>query len=53
MAFNIYMAGRHLCSRRYREFAKLHNDLKKEFIGNSVWKMFYLSNVIVEKRGPF
>ncbi|XP_071051620.1 sorting nexin-27 isoform X2 [Onthophagus taurus] len=33
VAFNIYMAGRHLCSRRYREFAKLHNDLKKEFIG--------------------
>ncbi|GJQ81566.1 hypothetical protein Trydic_g9943 [Trypoxylus dichotomus] len=33
VAFNIYMAGRHLCSRRYREFAKLHSDLKKEFIG--------------------
>lgn len=33
VAFNIYMAGRHLCSRRYREFSKLHNDLKKEFIG--------------------
>lgn len=33
VSFNIYMAGRHLCSRRYREFAKLHNDLKKEFIG--------------------
>lgn len=29
------MAGRHLCSRRYREFAKLHTDLKKEFIGES------------------
>jgi sorting nexin-27 len=33
VAFNIYMAGRHLCSRRYREFSKLHCDLKKEFIG--------------------
>lgn len=27
------MAGRHLCSRRYREFSKLHADLKKEFNG--------------------
>ncbi|UYV72054.1 SNX27 [Cordylochernes scorpioides] len=25
------MAGRHLCSRRYREFSTLHNNLKKEF----------------------
>ncbi|XP_044762550.1 sorting nexin-27 [Coccinella septempunctata] len=33
VAFNIYMAGRHLCSRRYREFSKLHVDLKKEFLG--------------------
>ncbi|KAJ8944903.1 hypothetical protein NQ318_012712 [Aromia moschata] len=33
VTFNIYMAGRHLCSRRYREFAKLHSDLKKEFMG--------------------
>nr|CAH7721942.1 unnamed protein product [Callosobruchus chinensis] len=33
VSFNIYMAGRHLCSRRYREFAKLHQDLKKEFMG--------------------
>lgn len=29
--FNIYMAGRHLCSRRYREFDTLHNNLKREF----------------------
>nr|XP_027202465.1 sorting nexin-27-like [Dermatophagoides pteronyssinus] len=29
--FNIYMAGRHLCSRRYREFLNLHNNLKREF----------------------
>ncbi|KAG1677528.1 Sorting nexin-27 [Nymphon striatum] len=29
--FNIYMAGRHLCSRRYREFSNLHNNLKREF----------------------
>jgi sorting nexin-27 len=25
------MAGRHLCSRRYREYADLHRALKKEF----------------------
>ncbi len=25
------MAGRHLCSRRYREFANLHSQLKREF----------------------
>lgn len=31
VAFSIYMAGRHLCSRRYREFAQLHNNLKREF----------------------
>ncbi|XP_062530765.1 sorting nexin-27 isoform X2 [Bombyx mori] len=33
IAFNIHMAGRHLCSRRYREFAALHQVLRKEFIG--------------------
>ena len=33
VVFNIYMAGRHLCSRRYREFVDLHNCLKREFIG--------------------
>merc|ERR1712240_906927 len=33
VVFNIYMAGRHLCSRRYREFVNLHNNLKQEFIG--------------------
>lgn len=31
VVFSIYMAGRHLCSRRYREFAQLHNNLKREF----------------------
>lgn len=31
VVFKIYMAGRHLCSRRYREFAQLHNNLKREF----------------------
>lgn len=31
VVFSIYMAGRHLCSRRYREFALLHNNLKREF----------------------
>lgn len=33
VVFNIYMAGRQLCSRRYREFSNLHNNLKKEFVG--------------------
>jgi len=33
VVFNIYIAGRHLCSRRYREFVQLHNNLKQEFIG--------------------
>ncbi|XP_022122986.1 sorting nexin-27 isoform X2 [Pieris rapae] len=33
VAFNVHMAGRHLCSRRYREFAALHQVLRKEFIG--------------------
>jgi sorting nexin-27 len=27
------MAGRQLCSRRYREFSNLHMTLKKEFVG--------------------
>ncbi|XP_070204993.1 sorting nexin-27-like [Littorina saxatilis] len=31
VVFNIYMAGRHLCSRRYREFDNLHQNLKREF----------------------
>jgi len=33
VVFNVYIAGRHLCSRRYREFVDLHNSLKREFIG--------------------
>ncbi|XP_052755767.1 sorting nexin-27 isoform X2 [Galleria mellonella] len=33
IAFNVHMAGRHLCSRRYREFAALHQQLRKEFLG--------------------
>lgn len=39
VVFNIYMAGRHLCSRRYREFSNLHNQLKKEFQGFSFPKL--------------
>lgn len=31
VVFNVYMAGRHLCSRRYREFFALHSNLKREF----------------------
>jgi sorting nexin-27 len=33
VVFNIHMAGRQLCSRRYREFSNLHTVLKKEFSG--------------------
>lgn len=33
VVFNIYMAGRHLCSRRYSEFVKLNNNLKRIFEG--------------------
>lgn len=29
--YNVYMAGRQLCSKRYREFAILHQNLKREF----------------------
>ncbi|XP_055333077.1 sorting nexin-27-like [Paramacrobiotus metropolitanus] len=29
--FCIHMAGRHLCSRRYKQFDELHNSLKREF----------------------
>ncbi|XP_072132100.1 sorting nexin-27-like isoform X4 [Mobula birostris] len=31
VVYNICMAGRQLCSRRYREFAILHQNLKREF----------------------
>ncbi|KAL5277736.1 SNX27 family protein [Megaselia abdita] len=33
IVFNIHMAGRQLCSRRYREFSNLHSILRKEFSG--------------------
>ncbi|XP_032514333.2 sorting nexin-27 isoform X1 [Danaus plexippus] len=39
VAFNVHMAGRHLCSRRYREFAALHQQLRKEFLGFSFPKL--------------
>ncbi|KAK6471394.1 sorting nexin-27-like isoform X1 [Huso huso] len=31
VVYNVYMAGRQLCSKRYREFAILHQNIKKEF----------------------
>nr|ACG76411.1 sorting nexin family member 27 (predicted) [Otolemur garnettii] len=31
VVYNVYMAGRQLCSKRYREFAVLHQNLKREF----------------------
>jgi len=33
VVYNIYMAGRHLCSRRYKEYSNLNLNLKKEFVG--------------------
>jgi hypothetical protein len=35
VVFNIHMAGRYLCSRRYSDFVKLETHLKKEFLGFS------------------
>ncbi|VDO93512.1 unnamed protein product [Soboliphyme baturini] len=32
VVYNIYMAGRHLCSRRYSEFEQLNRYLKMEFM---------------------
>ncbi|XP_028416491.1 sorting nexin-27-like [Dendronephthya gigantea] len=29
--FNIYVNDRHICSRRYKEFSNLNNELKKQF----------------------
>lgn len=29
--YSVYMAGRQLCSKRYREFVILHQNLKREF----------------------
>lgn len=29
--YNVYMSGRQLCSKRYREFAILQQNLKREF----------------------
>ncbi|XP_041099003.1 sorting nexin-27-like isoform X2 [Polyodon spathula] len=31
VVYNVYMAGRQLCSKRYREFSILHQNIKKEF----------------------
>jgi sorting nexin-27 len=31
VVFNIHMAGRQLCSRRYKEFSTLNSILKREF----------------------
>ncbi|XP_033749898.1 sorting nexin-27-like isoform X1 [Pecten maximus] len=39
VVFNIYMAGRHLCSRRYREFDTLHTRIKREFTDFNFPKM--------------
>lgn len=39
VVFNIHMAGRQLCSRRYREFSNLHATLKKEFVGYNFPKL--------------
>ncbi|CAG0912888.1 unnamed protein product [Notodromas monacha] len=39
VVYNIYMAGRHLCSRRYSEFCSLHQALKREFYDFSFPKL--------------
>ncbi|KAJ3609771.1 hypothetical protein NHX12_024282 [Muraenolepis orangiensis] len=31
VVYNVYMSGRQLCSKRYREFSILHQNLKREF----------------------
>ncbi|CAL8256297.1 unnamed protein product [Boreogadus saida] len=31
VVYSVYMAGRQLCSKRYREFSILHQNLKREF----------------------
>ncbi|TRY66745.1 hypothetical protein DNTS_002268 [Danionella cerebrum] len=31
VVYNVYMSGRQLCAKRYREFAILHQNLKREF----------------------
>jgi len=31
MVYNIYIAGKYVCARRYREFALVHAELKKQF----------------------
>ncbi|XP_016120690.1 sorting nexin-27-like, partial [Sinocyclocheilus grahami] len=31
VVYNVYMAGRQLCSKRYREFAILQQNLRREF----------------------
>ncbi|XP_069372391.1 sorting nexin-27a [Paralichthys olivaceus] len=31
VVYNVYMSGRQLCSKRYREFAILHQNLKREY----------------------
>ncbi|KAG9355332.1 hypothetical protein JZ751_000170, partial [Albula glossodonta] len=39
VVYNVYMAGRQLCSKRYREFAILHQNLKREFASYSFPKL--------------
>uniref|UniRef100_A0A3Q4GA62 PX domain-containing protein n=1 Tax=Neolamprologus brichardi TaxID=32507 RepID=A0A3Q4GA62_NEOBR len=37
--YNVYMAGRQLCSKRYREFVILHQNLKREFANFTLPKL--------------
>ena len=53
--YNIYMAGRHLCSRRYREFDVFHQNLKREFFDFAFPKLpgkkfFQLSDQQLDQR---
>ncbi|XP_030645452.1 sorting nexin-27-like [Chanos chanos] len=39
VVYNVYMSGRPLCSKRYREFAILHQNLRREFAAFSFPKL--------------
>ena len=52
VVFNIFMAGRHLCARRYREFVDLHNCLKREFIGFNFPRLPGKVIIIKHLQGP-
>ncbi|RMX55202.1 hypothetical protein pdam_00014060 [Pocillopora damicornis] len=55
VVYNIYYGDKHICSRRYKEFSNLHNQLKKEFRDFQFPKFpgkwpFHLSDQQIEAR---